>query len=146
LIAVDTNVLVYAHREEFPLHARAVAALRALAEGDEAWALPILCVGEFVRVVSHPRAFEPPSPPAEALDFVDALLASPSVRLLHPGARYLALLRESVIESGAAGNLVFDATIVALCREHGAKTLLTEDRDFKRFDSVEVLTLAGFPD
>ena len=66
MIAVDTNVLVYADREELPHHARALDVLRTLAEGPEAWALPVVCLGEFVRVVSHPRLFDPPTPPDEA--------------------------------------------------------------------------------
>lgn len=144
MIAVDTNVLVHADREEMPLHREAVAALRALAEGDGAWALPVFCVGEFVRVVSHPRVFDPPTPAVEALGLVEALLESPSVRLLVPGARYLPLLRDMVRLGAVSGNLVFDAQIAALCLEQGARTLLTEDRDFARFPGLTAQPLAAF--
>lgn len=141
MIAVDTNILIHADREEMPLHGKAVAALRALAEGDEAWALPIFCVGEFLRVVSHPRVFDPPTPVLDALESIDSLLASPSARLLVPGSRFLALLRRCVDEAAVHGNLVFDAQIVAVCLEYGARTLLTEDRDFARFKGVRVESL-----
>lgn len=144
MIAVDTNVLIYADREEMPLHGQAVAALTALAEGAAAWALPVFCVGEFVRVVSHTRVFAPPTPALEALDSIDALLESPSSHLLAPGPRYRALLREMLSASGATGNLVFDAQIAAVCLEHGARTLLTEDRDFARFPGIATLSLATF--
>jgi hypothetical protein len=77
LIAVDTNVLIYAGRQELPQDAMALAILRELAEGNAAWALPVFCLGEFVRVVSHPRVFDPPTPPVEALNAIDALLESP---------------------------------------------------------------------
>ena len=53
VIAVDTNILVFADREESAFHAGAMAALRLLAEGDEAWAVPVFCIDEFFRVVSH---------------------------------------------------------------------------------------------
>jgi uncharacterized protein len=141
LIAVDTNILVYADREEMPRHDEALAALRSLAEGAAAWALPVFCLGEFVRVVSHPRLFEPPTPVEDALDTVEALLGSPSVRLLLPGTRYWTLLDGVVRASEVKGNLVFDAQIAALCLEHGARELLTEDRDFTRFAGLTVRTL-----
>jgi predicted nucleic acid-binding protein len=73
-----------------------------------------------------------------------ALLASPPSRLLVPGDRYLPLLRGVIEESGVRGNLVFDAQIAAVCLEHGATTLLTEDRDFTRFSGLNVLTLEAY--
>ncbi len=144
MIAVDTNILVYADREESALHAAALRALRLLAEGDEAWAIPVFCVGEFLRVISHDRLFDPPTPVLDAMDSVESLLASPSARLLVPGDRYLRLLRGMVEESHVHGNLVFDAQIAAVCLEHGATTLLTEDRDFARFRSLKPMTLDTF--
>lgn len=144
MIAVDTNILVYADREESALHAAALRALRLLAEGDEAWAIPVFCVGEFLRVISHDRLFDPPTPVLDAMDSVESLLASPSARLLVPGDRYPRLLRSMVVESHVHGNLVFDAQIAAVCLEHGATTLLTEDRDFARFRSLKPMTLDTF--
>ena len=144
MIALDTNILIYADREDSALHAAALRAVRLLAEGDEAWAIPVFCVGEFLRVVSHDRLFDPPTPVIDAIDSVDSLLSSPSARLLTPGDRYLRLLRSLVEESGVQGNLVFDAQIAAVCLEHGATMLLTEDRDFARFRSLKPLTLEAF--
>lgn len=144
MIAVDTNILVYADREESALHPAALRAVRLLAEGDEAWALPVFCVGEFLRVVSHDRLFDPPTPALEAIASVDSLLASPSARLLVPGDGYIRLLRSLIDESHVQGNLVYDAQIAAVCLEHGATTLLTEDRDFARFRGLKSLTLEAF--
>jgi toxin-antitoxin system PIN domain toxin len=141
VIAVDTNVLVFADRSELPKHRAALTALRRLAEGSEAWALPVFCIGEFVRVVSHPRLFDRPTPASEAVDAVAALLESPSVRLLSPGARYWPIFAELVRDGNVSGNLVFDAQIAAVCLEHGARTLLTDDRDFARFPKVTVQPL-----
>jgi toxin-antitoxin system PIN domain toxin len=144
VIAVDTNILVYADREESPFHTTALRAVRQLAEGDEAWAIPIFCVGEFLRVVSHDRLFDPPTPASDAVESMASLLASPSARLLVPGDRYLSLLRSLIAESKVQGNFVFDAQIAAVCLEHGATTLLTEDRDFARFRSLKPMTLETF--
>ncbi|MBI4817084.1 MAG: PIN domain-containing protein [Deltaproteobacteria bacterium] len=141
MIAIDTNILVYADRAEMPRHSAALSELRRLAEGDEAWGLPIFCLGEFVRVVSHPLVFNSPTPANEALDSLDALLESPSARLLVPGPRFLPILRRVLAESGVAGNLVFDAQIAAVCLEHGARTILTEDRDFSRFAGIATRSL-----
>jgi toxin-antitoxin system PIN domain toxin len=144
VIAVDTNILIYADREASALHATALRVVRLLAEGDEAWAIPVFCVGEFLRVVSHDRLFDPPTPVMEAVDSVASLLSSPSARLLTPGDGYLRLLRSLIAESGVQGNLVFDAQIAAVCLEHGATMLLTEDRDFARFRSLKPITLEAF--
>ena len=144
MIAVDTNILLYADREETPQHRAALRALRRLAEGHEAWAIPIQCVGEFLRVVSHDRVFQPPTPIGEALASIESLLASPAARLLMPGNRYLQILRDVIARSGVRGNLVFDAQIAAVCLEHGASTLLTEDRDFTRIQGIKPLSLAAF--
>jgi len=144
LIAVDTNILVYAHRDRFPQHRRALAAIRRLAEGPEPWALPVFVLGEFLRVVTHLRFLQPPSDEREALAALDAVLQSPTVRVLSPGERYWELLRETVADTGARGNLILDAQIVAVCREHGVETILSEDRGFKRFPWIRAMRLTQF--
>ena len=136
MIAVDTNILVYAHREELPQHAVARARLTAVAEGDAPWAIPVFCLGEFIRVVTHPRLFDPPHTIEEACGALDRILESPSLRILNPAERFWAMLAEAVREADATGNLVFDAQLAALCREHGVSALLTEDRDFDRFPGL----------
>ena len=136
MIAVDTNILVHAHREESPKHGAAHARVVALAESPARWAIPVFCLGEFVRVITHPRLFDPPYSVDEACEALTRLLASPSVTVIRPGPSYPALLIEAIREAGAIGNLVFDAQIVALCRENGVSRLLTEDRDFDRFKGL----------
>jgi hypothetical protein len=133
VIAVDTNVLVYAHREELAKHRPAKRKLTELAEGHAAWGLPVFCLGEFLRLVTHPKLFEPPYSAEQACEAMERILESPSLSVLVPGPAYPALLTEAVRQAAAIGNLVFDAQIVALCRETGVSALLTEDRDFDRF-------------
>lgn len=136
MIAVDTNVLVDAHRTETRRHEAALAALMRLAQGERPWGLPLFCLAEFVRVVTHPRVFTPPTDLETALDVLDRLLASPSLRLLLPGPAFPAFFRRAC-ESGAVhGNLAFDAQIAASCLEHGVHELITADRGFARFENV----------
>lgn len=137
--AVDTNVLVAAHRAGLPRHEKARAWIRHLAEGSQPWGLPVFALGEFVRVVTHPRVFDPPSTLDQALSAIDALLASPTARVLSPGRRYPELFAAACRAADARGNLAFDAQIAAVCVEHGASRLLTLDRDFARFPHIEIV-------
>jgi uncharacterized protein len=141
VIAVDTNVLIYSHRRESAHHEIALRKLTSIAESDAPWGLPVFCLAEFVRVVTHLRVFDPPSPLADALEFLNQLMLSPSLRLLNPTAAYVSAFSEACISAGVRGNLAFDAQIAAVCREHGIDQLLTADRDFARFGGLRIAEL-----
>ena len=136
MIALDTNLLVYAHREDAVWHEAAYACVRGLAEGGSPWAVPWPCLHEFLAIVTHPRIFSPPTPIARALDQVDAWLESPSLVLLAEGVAYWASLRALVAGGRVVGPLVHDARIAALGRDHGVDELWTADRDFSRFPDL----------
>jgi toxin-antitoxin system PIN domain toxin len=136
LIACDTNLLVYSSRGDSPWHARALAALTALAEGAEDWGVPWPCVHEFLAVVTSPRIFQRPTPMSQALAAFAAWRRSPVLRLLAEAPGYDAALERTLAESRAAGPLVHDAHIAALCHLHGVRELWTADRDFSRFPSL----------
>ncbi len=133
MIAVDTNVLVYAHRRDMALHAEASARVAELAEGAGAWAIPWPCVAEFVAVVTNPRLFVKPTPLNTALAQVDAWLASPSVVLLAEGDGHWPAFRRTLEAGRVAGGQIHDARVAALCVAHGVRELWTADRDFGRF-------------
>ena len=141
MIAVDTNVLVYAHREDMEQHDRGLQAVTALAEGNEPWGIPVFVITEFLRVVTHRRVFPIPSSQSQATAAVQALLESPTAQLLQPGPRFWPLLTQTLEDGDARGDLVLDAAIAAVCREHGAGTILTADRDFRRFSAITVRPL-----
>jgi hypothetical protein len=138
LIALDTNILVYARREETPLHKPAKAILERLASGDRAWALPWPCLYEFVRVVTHPRVFDPPSDPELVLDGLHSLLECPSLVLLGEGPSHFGSMKHAILSSRSSGSLVHDAHIAALLQENGVDELWTHDRDFARFPGLRV--------
>jgi hypothetical protein len=137
VIAVDTNLLVHAHREDSPWHEAARSAVAGLAEGRAAWALPWPCVHEFLAIVTHPRIYVPPTPLPRALDQVAAWLESPSLVLLAEGPAYWDTLRETIGRARTTGAQVHDARVAALCRAHGVRELWTADRDFGRFASLQ---------
>jgi toxin-antitoxin system PIN domain toxin len=132
VIALDTNLLVYAHRAETPWHDKAFGAVRELATGIPPWAIPWPCLHEFLAVVTHPRIWDPPTPLPEALDQVRAWLQSPSLVLLSEQDEYLDALA-SILEGGRlVGPRVHDARVAALCIAGGVRELWTADRDFQR--------------
>ena len=138
MIAVDTNILVYAHREDSPWHAAALEAVAGLAEGRSAWGIPWPCLHEFLAIVTHPRIYRPPTPLAVAIDQVTAWLESPTLVRLAENESYWDALRECLSAGKVAGPQVHDARIAALCLAHGARELWTHDRDFGRFPGLAV--------
>lgn len=138
MIAVDTNLLVYAHREDSPFHDRAAACLADLAQGRAAWAIAWPCLHEFLAIVTHPKVYRPPSPLAVALDQVEAWLESPTLHLLGESAGYWPRLRSLLTAGRIAGPLVHDARIAALALENGVRELWSADRDLGRFAPLKV--------
>jgi uncharacterized protein len=139
VIAVDTNILVYAHREDAPFHQIAVQRVTALAEGRTAWAIPWPCIHEFLAIITHPRIYDPPTPLPLALDQVDAWLESPALMLLAESEQHWSELR-SLVETGRiTGARIHDARIAALCRQHGIRELWSADRDFSRFSDLPLV-------
>jgi toxin-antitoxin system PIN domain toxin len=136
LIAVDTNLLVYAHRTDSEWHERAAACIRELAEASSPWALPWPCIHEFLAIATHPRIWDPPTPTEAALDQVEAWLESPSLVLLAESPEHWKALRDQIVAGRISGPRVHDARIAALCLVHGVRELWTADRDFSRFPSL----------
>lgn len=139
MIAVDTNVLVYAHRRDSAFHETARDKIAELAEGRMAWALPWPCIHEFLGIVTHSRVYKTPTPLPEALDQVDAWFESPTVSLLAESDAHWQALRPLLLASRVAGPLVHDARIAALCLQHGVRELWSADRDFGRFAQLRVV-------
>jgi toxin-antitoxin system PIN domain toxin len=133
VIALDSNLLIYAHRRDSPWHGEAKRCLEELAEGKAAWAIPWPCLHEFLSVATHPRVYNPPSTLAAAIDQVEAWLESPSLVVLSERLDYWPTMASVLRAARVAGPLVHDARIAALCELHGVRELWTADRDFGRF-------------
>lgn len=138
MIAIDTNLLVYAHRSDSPFHSAASDILRGLAEGRPRWAIAWPSVHEFYAIVTHPRVYRPPSTQAQAVAQIRAWLSSPSVVCLAESEGYLETLVGLVERGKISGPMVHDARIAALCLVHGVSELWSADRDFGRFSDLTV--------
>ena len=139
MIAVDTNILVYAHRGESTFHEPAYACVKSLAEGLNPWGIPVSCLHEFLAIVTNPKIFKPASSFEQALAQVDAWLASPQVHILHSGAQHWLILSDLAGKAKLQGGQFHDARIAALCLENGVSTLYSADRDFGRFKSLKTV-------
>jgi toxin-antitoxin system PIN domain toxin len=139
LIAVDSNILIYAHRTDSPFHEAAARKLSGLAEGAASWALPWPCLHEFLAITTNRRIYDPPATIDEATGFVDALLASPRVELLAESDTHWNALRLMMRNAGVVGGRVHDARIAAICLQHGVRELWSADRDFGRFPALKVV-------
>ena len=138
MIAVDTNILVYAHREDSPWHDVAYAALDELAAGRALWAIPWPCIHEFLAIATHPKIFSPPTPLPAAIDQVGAWMEAPGLTLLAETEGYWPLLHRVILAGRVGGGQVHDARIAALCQLHGVRELWTADRDFSRFPGLKI--------
>ena len=137
MIAVDSNIRVFAHRRDSPWYSAAFEQVRILAEGATPWALPWPCIYEYFGVVTHARIYTPPSSVAEALAQIDVWLDSPSCVLLSEASEYWTTLRRILAGGHIRGGQVHDAKIAALCVLHGVTELWSADRDFSRFPSLK---------
>ena len=138
MIAVDTNVLVYAHRRESTFHDRARQRIDELASSGSAWAIPWPCVHEFYAVVTNERVFKPASSIAQASTQLSDWFASPSLVLLHESMNHWDALRPLLVTGRVVAGKVHDARIAAICIDHGVREFWTADRDFNRFPALTV--------
>ena len=138
MIALDTNILVYAHRSDSDWHDGATACIRGLAEGTTPWAIPWPCVHEFLAIATHARIYDPPTPLGHAVEQVAAWLESPTLALLGEGRDYWPIAADLIRDGRATGPRVHDARVAALCLAHGVRELWTADRDFTRFTALAV--------
>ena len=138
MVAVDTNILVYAHRADATWHEQADRVVAELAESRSSWAIPWPCLYEFFAIVTHPKIYRPPTPSRDALIQMEYWLESPTLVLLHEGDGFWETLRPLLAAAALQGARVHDARIAALCLRHGVKTLLSADRDFSRFPELRM--------
>ncbi|MGC9452731.1 MAG: type II toxin-antitoxin system VapC family toxin [Oceanipulchritudo sp.] len=137
MIAVDTNLLVYAHREDSAFHAAALESLTGLAGSGRRWGIPWPCVHEFISITTHPRIYDPPTPLKVALAAMQVWLEAPGCELLAEGPGYWETLKSLSLKAKLQGPMVHDARIAALCLHHGVTELWSADRDFSRFPAVK---------
>ena len=136
MIAVDTNILVYAHREDSPWHQTALSRVESLANSGNPWGIAWPSIHEFLAIVTHPKIYNPPSPLKVALAAIEAWQGSPGLRLLSESPGYFPTLSRIAEGGKVKGPKIHDARIAALCLHHGVKKLWSADRVFSSFPDL----------
>ncbi len=136
MILPDINVLVYAHRSDAPNHAAIRAWLEDVINSDQAYGISDIVLSGFLRIVTHPRIFDPPSEIKSAIEFTKQVRSEPNCVLISPGQRHWDIFIRLCNDAGVKGNLVPDAYLAALAIESGSEWITT-DRDFSRFAGLK---------
>ena len=138
MIAVDTNILVYAHRADSPFHDLARSRLESLAVGPQPWAIPWPCVHEFFAVVTHPRIYKSATPTETVFAQLRALQSLANLVFIAEADEHLVHLEPLALAAKTQGGAIHDARIAAICLSHGVAELWSADRDFSRFPTLAV--------
>lgn len=137
MVLLDVNVLVYAHRQDSVNHTPCLHWLENLINSDQAYGMSDLVVSGFMRVVTHPKVFTPPSTMEEALAFALDVREQPNCTPIEPGPRHWEIFCRLCREADIKGNLVPAAYLAALAIESGSEWVTT-DRDYHRFPGLRV--------
>lgn len=139
MLFLDVNICVYAMRPEASdLASRVRDWLGDQLNGPVTIGVSELVLSSMTRIVTRHHVFDAPSTPEESMEFVDGLLAVPSVSVVRPGSRHWSIFRDLVVTNRLRGDAIPDAYLASLAMEHGA-TLVTLDRDFARFEGLRTL-------
>lgn len=139
MIAVDTNILIYAHRRDMAFYEKSFGLLRDLAESGNDWAIPWPCLHEFLSIVTHPKIFNPPSSAEQAVTQIDRWLECPRLHVIgEETTDYWPIFKNMIFKGKIIGPKIHDARIAAICAQHHVKTLWSADRDFSRMEGIEV--------
>jgi len=134
-VIVDANILLYAVDEDSQFHLRALAWLEAALNGERRVGLPWSSLSAFLRIATHPRALRSPLDPSDAWRYVEEWLEAPTAWVPTPGPGYREAFGRLVRDHDLRGNLIGDASLAALCIEHGV-SIVSADSDFARFPEL----------
>jgi toxin-antitoxin system PIN domain toxin len=143
MIAVDTNLLIYAHRAGCSEHAAAREAIERAAASPDGWCIPLPCAFEFWSVVTHPSCAGGPSRPRTALAFLDSLVSTGAAQVLQPGANFAQRCLRIAADMSVSGPRVFDLQIGLLALEAGVTELWTHDAAFVALPGLKVCDPLG---
>lgn len=137
MIALDTNILIHAHRRDASLHEKARSNVKELAESMRPWCVCYHSIIEFYSVVTHPKIWREPSSPEQALAQIHVWTAAPTMRLLSDSLNTLETVESLALTAAVRGPLIHDTRIAACCLANGVTELWTVDRDFSRFPELK---------
>jgi toxin-antitoxin system PIN domain toxin len=137
--SLDVNVILYASNRTSERYSAARRFLESCAAGPEILVLTWPTLMSYLRIATHPRIFAEPLAPDEAFGNVAALLARPHVRAVAELDGFLDAYKHVAGETRVRGNLVPDVHVAAILFQHGVRTIYSNDRDFRKFHTIEVL-------
>lgn len=136
--SLDGNLLLYSSDTSSPLHAKAKSFLESCMNQSDVIYLSWPTIMGYLRIATHPSIFDEPLTLKEAMANVETLLNLPNSRCLAEEDGFWETWRSVTSDTSVRGNLVPDAHLAALLRLHGVRRLYTHDRDYRRFDSLDV--------
>lgn len=137
--AIDANILLYATDTAGPNYARARSFMEQCVGGTELVYLAWPTLMAYLRIVTHPAIFSQPLSPQEATANVESMLSLPHVRTLGERDGFWDAYKAVTATVPTRGNLVPDAQLAALLRQHGVRHLATHDSDFRKFAFLEII-------
>lgn len=137
MLLLDVNVWVYSHREDAtPKHGQYKQFVETVLENESPFGVSTQVMSGFLRVVTHPKVFDPATPLEIALKFAESITGHPDAVIVTPGGRHWKIFTDLCRQVDARGNLIPDAYFAALAIESG-NTWVTTDRDYSRFPGLE---------
>jgi toxin-antitoxin system PIN domain toxin len=136
--ALDANILLYASDDASPFHARSIEVIEKAARGPEIVYLFWPAIMAYLRIATHSSVFRRPLLMAEAAGNIEAFIGRPHVQTPGEQERFWRRFEEVANDASPTANLVPDAHIVSLMLENGVRTIVTHDRDYRRFHGIEV--------
>ena len=137
MIALDTNLLLYAHRARTPEHARARKAIERASTEGAGWGIAAASLAEFWAVATHSASAGRPSTPAQAASFVRALVRA-GAQIWLPGPGFGDRLLQVAIDLEVIGPRVFDLQIGLAAFEGGATELWTHEARFVKIPGLRL--------
>ena len=138
MIAIDTNILVYAHRKDSEWHEESKQIIKSLAETEASWVIASHALIEFYSIVTHPRIYLPPSSPLQARNQIMAWLACPSLTLANTSQKSIENLFSQAEKKRIVGSQIHDLRIATDCEYAGSEVLWSADRDMSRVSGIKV--------
>ena len=136
--SIDVNILLYASDQSSPRHAAAIRFMQERTSDPELLCVSWATLMSYLRISTHPSIFSAPLSPDQAFNNIESLLSLSHVRALSEEEGFLKVYHEVAARFPVRGNLVPDAHLAALLRQHGIRSLYTSDRDFKKFDFLDI--------
>ena len=139
MIAIDTNLLVYAHRSGTVQHIPVQRVFEKLAEQEISWGIPLFCISEFIAVVTRVGKINKPTSNRIARRFLEALVGDGGGEIWQPGYGFHDRLYGYAEQLGVVGPRIFDLQIAIAAADNGAIEIWSCDKGFSTIPSLDLV-------